>query len=164
VSGVIDLAPGRYFLFDPFAGREARTLRVDGELAPTAEPVADLTVTLREMEIIFPDAAFTPAPVRWKLENVGAMIHEVAVVPVLPDFTAEHLRRLLELPYDSPPPPDIPAFDYRPIAAIGLLAGQHASWLDVRLAPGRYLVACMAPFGTDYPHAMDGMYRFVEVG
>src|SRR5215210_7059813 len=30
-SGVIDLAPGRYLLFDPFAGREPRTLMIEGD-------------------------------------------------------------------------------------------------------------------------------------
>jgi hypothetical protein len=163
VTGVIDLAPGRYFLFDPITDRAAQTLSVEGELAPTAEPVADLTVTLREMEIVLPDSAFTTEPMRWKIENVGAMSHEVAIVPVTPDFTAGHLQRLFALPYDATPPPDMPAFVYQPVAAIGILAGQHTSWLDVRLGPGRYLAACMLPFSIGYPHAMDGMYRFFDI-
>ncbi len=49
------------------------------------------------------------------------------------------------------------------VAAIGILAGHHTSWLDVQLEPGRYLGACMLPFSTGYPHAMDGMYRFFDV-
>jgi hypothetical protein len=162
-TGVIDLVPGRYFLFDPISGRKPRTVLVDGEFSPAAEPVADLTITLREMEIDVPDAAFTTNPVRWKIENTGAMSHEVAVVPVSPDFTAEDLQRLFEMPEDATPTPDMPDFAYQPAAAIGILAGQHTSWLDVRLAPGRYLAACMLPFSTGYPHAMDGMYRFFDV-
>jgi hypothetical protein len=162
-TGVIDLAPGRYFIFDPFGARGVQTLTVDGAFVAGAEPAADLIVTLKEMEIVLPDSAFTTSPVRWKIENTGAFIHEVALLPISPHFTEEHLHTLLMLPEDATPPPDIPAFAYQPVAAIGTLAGQHASWLDVQLAPGHYLAACMIPFGTGYPHAMDGMYRFFEV-
>ena len=163
VTGVVDLAPGRYFLFDPFSGRGYLRLVVDGEFIATTEPSADVTVTLREMAIDLPDAALTTAPVRWKIENTGAMSHEVAVIPVPQDFTEEHLRMLFELPEESTPPPGVPEFVYQPVAAIGILAKQHTSWLDVQLKPGRYLAACMLPFGTGYPHAIDGMYRFFDL-
>jgi len=165
VTGVIDIEPGRYFLFDPFSGREAQTIIVDPGTSGTTspEPEADLTVTLREMEIVFPETAYTSSPVRWKIENTGAMSHEVAVVPVTPDFTEEHLQLLFSLPEDATPPPGVPEFNYEPVAAIGILAGQHTSWLDVQLKPGRYLAACMLPFSTGYPHAIDGMYRLFDV-
>jgi hypothetical protein len=163
VTGVIDLAPGRYFLFDPFDARGYRTIMVEGELLTGAEPTADLTVTLREMEIVLPDTAFTTKAVRWKIENAGGMSHEVAVIPLSPDFTEEDLKVLMALPEDATPPPGAPEFVYQPIAAIGILAKQHTSWLDVQLKPGHYLAACMLPFGTGYPHAIDGMYRFFDV-
>lgn len=163
VSGVIDLEPGMYFLFDPFDARGFETVMVNGEYNAAAEPPADLTVTLREMEIVLPDSAFTSKPVRWKIENKGGMSHEVAVIPVSPDFTEEVLKLYFSLPDDATPPAGTPAFDYKPLAAIGILAKQHASWLDVQLKPGHYLAACMLPFGTGYPHALDGMYHFFEV-
>jgi len=163
VSGVVDIAPGRYFLFDPFSGRQYRRIVVKGEPVSAAEPSSDLSVTLREMEIVLPDTAFTTEPKRWKIENTGAMSHEVAVIPVAAEFTAEHLQRLFELPEGATPPADMPELVYQPAAAIGILAKQHTSWLDVQLKPGHYLAACMVPFGTGYPHAVDGMYRFFEV-
>jgi len=165
VTGVIDIEPGRYFLFDPFSGREAQTIIVDPGTSGTAspEPKTDLTVTLREMEIVFPETAYTTSPVRWKIENTGAMSHEVAVLPVSPDFTEEHLQLLFSLPMDATPPPGVPVFEFEPVAAIGILAGRHTSWLDVQLKPGRYLAACMLPFSTGYPHAIDGMYQFFDV-
>lgn len=164
VTGMVDIEPGRYFLFDPFSGRKEQTIIVEGDTidAASPEPEADLTVVLREMEIVLPETAFTSEPMRWKIENTGAMSHEVAVVPVPPDFTDEHLRLLFTLPEDATPPPSVPEFIYQPAAAIGILAGQHTSWLD-ELKPGRYLAACMLPFSTGYPHAMDGMYRFLDV-
>ncbi len=165
VTGVVDIEPGRYFLFDPFSGRKEQTIIVVGDaIDPAApEPEADLTVVLREMEIVFPETAFTSEPMRWKIENTGAMSHEVAVVPISPDFTEEHLQLLFTLPEDATPPPGVPEFIYQPTAAIGILAGQRTSWLDVHLEPGRYLAVCMLPFSTGYPHAMDGMYSFLDV-
>ena len=167
VSGVIDLAPGRYLLFDPFTGREPRTLLVEGKPVDAAEPASDLTVELHEMTIVLPESTFTSQPMRWKIANMGAMSHEVAVLPVSPDFTAEQFEQvlnvLLTLPEDATPSPDLPEFVYQPVTAIGILAPQHTSWLDVQLAPGRYLAVCMLPFGTDYPHAIDGMYRVFDV-
>jgi hypothetical protein len=167
VSGMIDLAPGRYLLFDPFAGREPRTLMVEGDLGEPREPTADLTVELREMEIDLPKSALTSEPRRWKIVNMGAMSHEVAVLPVSPGFSAEQFEQvlsvMLSLPEDATPPPDLPEFVYQPVSAIGILAPQHTSWLDVQLAPGRYLAVCMLPFGTDYPHAVDGMYRIFDI-
>ena len=163
VSGVIDIESGRYFLFDPFSGRQIQTYLVEGDLAPEAEPDADLTVTLKDMTIDLPAAAFTTDRLRWKIENTGAMSHEIAVVPVSDDFTEEHLQMLFELPEDATPPPGVPDLVYQPVAAIGILAKGHTSWLDVELAPGRYLGVCMLPFGTGYPHAIDGMYLFFDV-
>lgn len=167
VSGVIDLAPGRYLLFDPFAGREPRTLIVRGDPVDASEPASDLTVELHEMAIELPESAFTSQPMRWKVVNTGAMSHEVAVLPVSPDFTAEQFEQvlnvMLNLPEDATPPPGLPEFVYQPVSAIGILAPRHTSWLDVQLAPGRYVAVCMLPFGTGYPHAVDGMYRVFDV-
>ena len=163
VTGVIDLAPGRYFLFDPFSARGHLELTVGGDWVNVPEPVSDLTVTLHEMAIDLPDQALTTAPVRWKITNTGAMSHEVAVIPVSPDFTEAQLQLLFSLPEDATPAPGTPTLIYQPAAAIGILAAQHTSWLDVELAPGHYLAACFLPFGTGYPHAVDGMYRFFEL-
>jgi hypothetical protein len=68
------------------------------------------------------------------------------------------------LPDDATPPPGLPEFVYQPVTAIGMLAPQHTSWLDVHLESGHSMAVCMLPFGTGYPHAMDGMYRLFEVG
>jgi hypothetical protein len=163
VSGVVDLAPGRHFLFDPIGTRGYMTVTIGGQSATSPEPASDLTVTLIDMKIELPDAAATSKLVRWKIENTGGISHEVAVVPVSPTFTEEDLMTLFTLPEDGTPPAGVENLDYQPVAAIGILAKGHTSWLDVHLQPGHYLAACMLPFGTGYPHAMDGMYRFFEV-
>jgi hypothetical protein len=164
VTGVIDLAPGRYFIFDPFETRGITKLVVDERTAAgSPDPQADVMVELREMEISMPDSAFTSDPRRWRIANNGSFIHEVAVLPVSAEFTEEHLHILLSLPEDATPPPGVPEFEYQPAAAIGLLSPGQTSWLDAQLAPGRYLAVCMIPFGTGSIHAAEGMYLFFDV-
>jgi hypothetical protein len=162
-SGIIDLEPGRYFLFDPFDARGHRTLQVGGTMSTVSEPASDLTVTLHEMAIDLPDTALTSKPMRWKIENTGGMSHEVAIIPRSPNFTEDDLKIVFTLPEDATPPPGVPEFVYQPVTAIGILAPKHTSWLDVQLQPGAYIAICALPFTTGYPHAMDGMYRFFEV-
>ena len=163
VTGVIDLQPGRYIAFKPLEDEAPVRFTVEGTFGTYEEPTSDLTVTLHEMMIDLPDAAFTSSPLRWKIENTGAFHHEVAVLPVPPELDADMFMTMMSLPEDATPPPGMPAFEYQPVHAIGILAPQSTSWLDVELAPGHYLAACMLPFGTGYPHAMDGMYVFFDV-
>jgi hypothetical protein len=163
VSGVVDIAPGRYFLFYPLLDIESVTIMVEGALEPAPEPTSDLAVTLKEMEFVLPESAFTSDAVRWKIENAGGISHEIAILPIPADFTEEHFHILMSLGEDATPPPDVPEFVYQPLSAIGILSPSHTSWLDVQLPPGHYLAVCMLPFGTGYPHAMDGMYHFFDV-
>jgi hypothetical protein len=163
VTGVIDLQPGRYIAFKLLSDETPVRFTVGGEFGTYEEPAAELTVTLHEMMIELPETAFTSSPVRWKIENTGAIHHEVAVLPIPAGFTADDFMTLMSLPEDATPPPGIPEFEYQPVSAIGILAPQSTSWLDVQLEPGHYLAACMLPFGTGYPHAKDGMYVFFDV-
>jgi hypothetical protein len=163
VTGVVDLQTGRYFAFDPFSGRQLVQFVVEGEFRAIAEPESDLTVDLRDMIITLPETAFSASPLRWKIANTGSIPHDVAILPVPAEFTEEHFLTLMSLPEEATPPPGVPAFDYQPVTAIGILAPGGTSWLDVQLAPGRYLGVCMLPFGTGYPHAMDGMYVLFDV-
>ena len=163
VTGVIDLQPGRYMAFKPLEDQMPVRFTVDGEFGTYEEPAADLTVTLHEMTIDLPVEAFTSSPLRWKIENSGAFHHEVAVLAVPPELDEDMFMTMLSLPEDATPPPGMPEFEYQPVNAIGILSPQSTCWLDVHLAPGHYLAACMLPFGTGYPHAMDGMFVFFDV-
>lgn len=163
VTGIVDLPAGRYMAFKPIADQMPVRFLVEGDAVDAPEPDSDLVVDLHDMAIVLPDAAFTSAPVRWKIENTGSLPHDVAVLPVPPDFTADDFMALMMMPEDATPPPEMAGFEYLPVAAIGILAPQRTSWLDVQLDPGHYMGVCMLPFGTGYPHAMDGMSVFFEV-
>jgi hypothetical protein len=163
VTGIVDLQPGRYIAFDPISGRSEIRLDVTGEFGEAAEPTAEVDVDLHEMVITIPDTAFTSEPVRWKITNTGTTLHDVAVLSVPEGFTADDFMALLMMPEDATPAPGMPVIDYLPVAAIGILGLGASSWLDVQLTPGHYMGVCMLPFGTGYPHAMDGMSVFFEV-
>ena len=163
VTGVIDLQPGRYMAFKPLDDQMPIRFTVEGTFGTYEEPAAGLTVTLHEMLIELPEAAFTSSPVRWKIENTGSLHHEVAVLSVPPELDGEMFMTMMSLPEEATPPPGMPEFNYQPVSAIGILSPQSTCWLDVQLEPGHYLAACMLPFGTGYPHAMDGMYVFFDV-
>ena len=163
VTGVVNLLPGVYGLLDVFGGRGMARTEAIGDPPAVGEPASDVIVTLKDMIIDLPDSAFTTEPRRWRIDNIGSIPHDVAVVPVSDDLTEEDLLWLISLPDDATPTPDGPWIDYQPVTAIGVLAAGQTSWLDVELASGRYVAICMLPFGTGYPHAMDGMLVFFDV-
>jgi hypothetical protein len=163
VTGVIDLRPGFYLMLDVFGGRGEGRLDVVGEPVVAAEPAADLTVTLKDMVIDMPEAVFTTTPQRWKIENTGSIPHDIAVVPIAEGMTAEDVLSLWALPEDATPTPGGLWIEYEPVAAIGVLSAGGTSWLDVHLSPGHYMAVCPIPFGTGYPHVMDGMLVIFDV-
>jgi hypothetical protein len=163
VTGVIDLQPGYYLMLDVFGGRGEGRLDVSGDPAAVAEPASDLTVTLKDMIIDLPAAAFTTAPKRWKIENIGSIPHDIAVVPIAEGMTAEDVMYVWSLPEDATPTPGGPWIEYEPVAAIGVLSAGGTSWLDVQLNPGHYMAVCPIPFGTGYSHVMDGMLVIFDV-
>lgn len=162
-TGVIDLEAGTYILFDPFGARGVVQFEVTGDLLKEPDPVADLSVDLAEMSITFPTDALVAGSHRWKVSNVGTVWHEMALLAVPDSLTGDDLLTLFSLPDDATPPPGLPALEYNPIEAVGLIASGHTSWVDVDLAPGRYVALCAAPGDNGVPHVMDGMFTFFSV-
>jgi hypothetical protein len=162
-SGVIDLAAGDYILFDPFGARGIVRFEITGEAAAATEPASDLSIELAEMSITFPTESIAAGSYRWKVSNVGAVWHEMALLPVPESLTGDQLLTLFALPDDATPPAGLQALEYNPVEAIGLIAAGHTSWVDVDLTPGRYVALCAAPGDNGLPHVMDGMFTFFTV-
>lgn len=167
ITGVVDLAAGNYFIFDPFSTRNAFTTVAAGS-GETADPGANTTVELTEMRFVLPDTGLPAGPARIELRNIGAMPHEFQVLPVPDGTTTDQIMALFSMPENATPPPDNPLAQalvaYQPVAAMGILGAGLTSWLDVDLAARTYAVLCMLPFPDGVPHAMQGMMDVVTIG
>jgi hypothetical protein len=162
-TGVINLVAGSYILFDPFGARGIVRIEITGNAAAATEPTSDLSIDLAEMSITFPTETVAAGPHRWKVSNIGAVWHEMAMLPVPESLTGDQLLTLFALPEDATPPAGLQALEYNPVEAIGLIAAGHTSWVDVDLMPGRYVALCAAPGDNGLPHVMDGMFTFFTV-
>jgi len=164
VTGVADLFPGLYVIFDPVSSRGYAFTTVTGPMPDVATPTADLDFAIGEMLINLPKGPIKAGTARWHISNVGAMIHELAVLEVPAGFTFDDFMALMMLPEDATPTPDMKVVEYQPVAAIGLLGSQTESWLDVDLAGSKhYMAVCMFPDAQGVPHAMAGMYAFFDI-
>ncbi len=165
-TGVIDLAAGNYFMFDPFSSRSAFTTVADGNNA-SVEPNATATVELTEMRFVLPEDGLPGGVAQLKVSNIGAIAHEFQVMAVPEGTTTDELLALFALPPDATPLADDPLTtaltNYQPAAATSILGAGLTTWLDTDLAPGTYAVLCMLPFPGDVPHAMEGMLDIVTV-
>lgn len=166
-TGVVDLAAGNYFMFDPFSARSAFVTVGDGEISDV-EPVSDAEVEMTEMRFVLPEGGLPTGPVTLKISNIGAIAHEFQVVAVPAGTTPDQIIALFSLPEDATPAPGDELAEmlvnYSPVAATSVLAAGHTSWIDVDIAPGVYAVLCAIPFPDGVPHAMQGMLEIVELG
>ena len=165
-TGVVDLAAGIYFMFDPFSSRFAFTTIEAGEESEV-EPEADATIELTEMHFILPDAGIPSGPSLLKVANIGAIPHEFQVLPVPEGTTADQVSALFAMPEDATPVPGDALQEalsmYQPVVATSILGAGLTSWIDVDVPAGTYAVICALPFPSGVPHAMEGMLEIVTL-
>lgn len=166
-TGVVDLPAGNYVMFDPFSTRIAFATVAGGSGESAPEPESVATIDLEEMAIVLPESGLPPGPSRLKIQNVGAMAHELGVLPVPTGTTATQISALFSLPDTATPAPDDALgqalVNFQPVAGMGILAKSRTAWLDVDLAPGTYATLCMLPFPAGVFHAMEGMLAVVTI-
>jgi hypothetical protein len=166
-TGIVDLPPGNYFMFDPFSARGAFTTVGAGEI-PATEPESTATVELTEMHFILPDTGLSSGTSVLKISNIGAIPHEFQVLAVPEGTTADQIVALFALPFDATPVPGDPLSEmmanYQPAAATSIIGAGVTSWIDADLPPGAYAVLCALPFPDGVPHAMQGMIEIVTIG
>jgi len=160
--GVVDLEPGRYLAGDPYRPpAQFARFEVTAEAPPAeaaAMPKADVAAELVEMATALPPAV--PAGPRvWEVVNKGAMLHELAIIPVPAEATAEQVNEALlaalaaemqgaVFEEQGAPASFGPAWDAwraAPVAGVGVVSNGRPVWAQIDLAPGRYAAVCFIP-------------------
>ena len=178
---LIDLSPGRYLVGNPYRtpAEHARVEVAPGPAASTAadDPASDDIVAMREMAFDLPAAL--PAGRRlWRVNNAGAMLHEIALLPVPSDATAEQVQTALGAILaaeatgatfeEQVAPPELGAAwaGWRPdlVASVGVTSPTRSVWAQIDLAPGTYAAVCFVPDPATFtPHLLMGMTKVFTV-
>jgi hypothetical protein len=160
--GVVDLAAGRWLLVDPIDNREVALMTVgEGAAQTVPEPVADVSVSLIEMDLAGLQGPIPAGERVWRIRNDGALEHELAVIAVPAGATKESVMQTVS---DLLQGKGDPA-SFAPLGGQGAASKGVTSWQSLSLAPGTYAALCMAPMpGEDFsPHAMKGMVEVFTV-
>ena len=179
---LVDLAPGRYVVGNPYrpASEFARFEVVANDLAapaPADDPAADVAVAMREMAFDLP-AAVPDGRSLWRVDNAGAVFHELAILPVPAGATVEQVQAALGTALtaeaaggvfeEQTAPAELgPAWtDWRPnlVAGVGVASPGQLVWAQIDLAPGRYAAVCFIPSGDGRRHLTEGMVRLFTAG
>ena len=177
---LVDLVPGRYLVGDPYRpGSEYARLEVGegGDAADRPEPAADVVAGMHEMAFDMPAELVAGRQV-WQVQNTGAALHEIAVMPVPAGATTEQVVAALgaalaaeaagESFEDQGAPADLgPAWmgwEVELVAGVGATSPTRSVWAQIDLAPGTYAAVCFVPDPATFtPHAMMGMIEVFTV-
>lgn len=125
-------------------------MKVEPSTGPVAAlPTGDIKITLSDYSFAFSQAP-TAGTHTFTVSNEGKEPHEVVLVSLPPEGTAEQLGAWFEGPMDGPPP-GIPVG-----GLTGMGPGQVQNF-TVNLPPGRYGVLCFIPAPDGAPHFVHGM-------
>jgi hypothetical protein len=160
------LSPGTYVLLCFFPSPDGkmhlergmmRQLVVKGPARATAEPGADVVVTMKDYGFAL-SRPLTAGTHAIRVENVGPQLHEVMVLALAPAKSTQDLVAWAARDLTGPAPA-------RPLGGIvGLTRGEHATFI-LTLAPGRYAFACFVPDASDgKAHVAHGMVQEITVG
>ncbi len=162
--GLVDLVPGRWVAGSVFRvpwewGRSEITAAPSTQ--PATDPTADVVAGMREMAFDMPTAV--PAgPRLWKVENTGAMHHEIVILPVPAEATAGTQGADALAPFG----PAWAGWQAEPVAGIGMTSPQRTAWGQFDLEPGTYAAVCFIP-DVNQPtfifHLTEGMTRVFTV-
>ena len=175
-----ELEPGSYVWICPvedslgnphFAKGESKTFVVReagtdpaGQAAP---PTATATIRLTDFGFAL-DSAIAGGRHTLRVENAGMEPHDLVLLRLAPGATLDDVRRFLNPERarrpdeaDQPPPP-LESLGM-PVGGIAVIApGMHV-FLDADLAPGEYVLACMATAPDGRSHIEHGMIQQVRI-
>ena len=173
---LVNLEPGRYVVGDPYrpAREYARFTALETPNRGTQladRPNGDVEVDLFEMGFRLP-ASLAAGRSLWEVENTGAMLHEIAILPAPIGVTVAQVEAAVSAELEAELGGDIAAarvtidalgeewvgWSSRPVAGAGVLSPQRVSWAQIDLEAGTYAAVCYIPDPvTGTPHLMLGM-------
>jgi hypothetical protein len=185
VSVILDLAVGDYVLACLIPDADGVPHMAKGMVLPLTvtqaigealpAPKEDLAVDLTEFSFHnFPKTVATGQQL-WKVQNIGAQLHELAIFKLADGVTADQVLELIGAPADSMPGMDMGTPDHSmagmemgtpaPAAApfvmvsgVAPIFPKEVNWLKVDFAPGNYLAVCYVPDPeSGAPHFALGM-------
>lgn len=173
---VLDLTPGSWVAWgdDPSAPQAPVVIDVTGEM-PTelTEPESAATLTMSEYDIDVTAGELTTGSYVVRVDNVGAQPHFVGWVQVPEGTTEEDMQQVLEAEEEAMMTGTPPAYgDFNPeedivaeVTFTGTQSNGTSQWVEVMdVQAGTHVLVCFFPDISDgAPHAMHGMYRFVEI-
>src|SRR5687768_11399493 len=124
--------------------------------ANTAEPTADITVTMSDYKWDF-SSPLTAGKHTLKLVTGPGQPHEFTLFQLSPGKTAADIPKYVEAGMQGPPPA-------RPIGGVAAVATGRASFYTVDLQPGDYAIVCFLEDAKDHrPHFLHGMIQQIKV-
>ncbi len=124
--------------------------------ANTAEPAADITVTMSDYKWDF-STPLTAGRHTLKLVTAPGQPHEFTLFQLSPGKTAADIPKYVEAGMQGPPPA-------RPIGGVAAVATGRASFYTVDLQPGDYAIVCFLEDAKDHrPHFLHGMIQQIKV-
>jgi hypothetical protein len=124
--------------------------------AITAEPSADITVTLKDYQFDF-STPLTAGKHTLKIQTAPGQPHEFTFFQLMPGKTAADIPKYVEAGMQGPPPGV-------PLGGVSALASGRPSFYTVDLKSGDYAIVCFLEDSKDgKPHFTHGMIQQVHI-
>jgi len=124
--------------------------------ANTAEPSADITVTLKDYQFDF-STPLTAGRHTIKLVTAPGQPHEFTFFKLAPGKSAKDLTSYVETGMKGPPPA-------QPLGGVSAMSAGDAAYYTVDLTAGDYAIVCFLEDARDgKPHFMHGMVQQIKV-
>lgn len=165
--GVIDLTPGQWIVAGNGLAQPPSPFEVTGEMpADLPEPEADVTMTIKEMEISVTDGAFKVGDNVVKVENTGEQPHFVELSKVPDGTTNDNLDATIAAFMGGTPEAEpLAEEDFVSAAYSNDQSGGTVQWAVMTInEAGTYAAMCWIPDPeTHMPHAAMGMHTIIEI-
>ncbi len=165
--GVVDLTPGQWIVAGNGLAQPPSPFEVTGEMpADLPEPEADVTLTIKEMEIAVTDGTFKVGDNVVKVENTGEQPHFVEMSKVPDGTTNDNLDATIAAFMGGTPEAEpLAEEDFVSAAYSNDQSGGTVQWAVMTFdEAGTYAAMCWIPDPeTHMPHAAMGMHTIIEI-